>query len=64
MTTCAVCRLDNGLVINMIVAETTDLPPYGCQLIEVTEGTVCGIAWTWDGTKFIDPNPQPSGSDA
>lgn len=48
----------------MIVAETTDLPPYGCQLIEVTEGTVCGIAWTWDGTKFIDPNPQPSGSDA
>lgn len=59
MTICAVCRLDNGLVINMIVAEPTDIAPYGCQLIEVTEETPCGAAWTWDGTKFIDPNPQP-----
>lgn len=60
MTICAVCRLDNGLVINLIVAEPTDPAPYGCQLIEVIENPekpTCGIAWTWNGTEFIDSNP-------
>ena len=60
MTICAVCRLDNGLVINVIMAEPTDPAPYGCQLIEVPDGVHSGIAWTWDGTQFIDPSPQPN----
>jgi len=59
MKTCAVCRLDNGLVINVIHAEPTDLAPYGCQLVEVTNGTICGVSWTWDGVNFIDPHPKP-----
>ena len=59
MTICAVCRLDNGLVINTIMAEPTDSAPYGCKLIEIEEGVICGIAWTWNGTQFIDPKPQP-----
>jgi hypothetical protein len=57
MTICAVARLNDGLIINMIVAEATDLPPYGCQLIEVPEGIPCSIAWTWNGTNFINPYP-------
>ena len=61
MTICAVCRLDNGLVINLIVAEPTDPAPYGCQLIELIpdeKGNFkCSTAWTWNGTEFIDPNP-------
>ena len=24
-----------------------------CTLIEITQG---GIGWTWDGTKFVDPD--------
>jgi hypothetical protein len=60
MTVCAVCRLADGLVINLIIAEPTDEPPYGCQLIEVPEGTPCDLSWTWDGTQFIDSSPQPT----
>jgi len=55
-TKCAVCLLSDGLVINIIVAVPSDLPPDGCQLIEVMNGMLCDMGWTWDGTQF---NPPP-----
>ena len=58
MSNCAVCQLTDGLVINMIVAEPTDPPYDGTQLILIPDGVRCDIGWTWDGTTFIDPNPD------
>ena len=60
MTTCAVCQLSDGLVINIIIAEPTDPCPYpDCQLIETPDidGNNAQIGWYWNGTDFIDPNP-------
>ena len=59
MTTCAVCQLSDGLVINIIVAEPTDLPPADCELVETpTEsGSYARIGFNWNGTEFVDPNP-------
>lgn len=60
MTTCAVCQLSDGLVINVIVAELNDPCAEGCQLIVTpTEtGSYANIGFTWNGVQFIDPNPQ------
>ena len=61
MTTCAVCQLSDGFVINIIVAEPNQpCPQEGCQLITTpTEsGSYANIGFTWDGTQFVDPNPQ------
>ena len=55
---CAVCRLSDGLVINIIMALPSDTPQDGCQLVEVMNGQPCDIGWRWDGTSFTDPN-QP-----
>ena len=52
-TTCAVCRLSDGLVINIIVAQPSDPAPDGCQLVEIMTGQTCDIGWTWDGTQFV-----------
>jgi hypothetical protein len=59
MTTCAVCQLSDGLVINIIVADPTDPCADGCQLIVTpTEtGSYANIGFTWNGTEFINPNP-------
>jgi hypothetical protein len=57
-TRCAVCRLSDGLVVNIIVAIPSDLPPIDCQLIEIMNEQLCDIGWYYDGTTFIDPNPQ------
>jgi hypothetical protein len=58
MTTCAVCQLSDGLVINCIVAEPDDLPQEGCQLIKLKEAPYYTTrGWVWTGTKFINPNP-------
>lgn len=56
-TTCAVCRLDDGLVINLIVASPSDPAQEGCQLIEVTSDMDCEIGWTWNGSIFVPPAP-------
>ena len=64
MTTCAVYKLNNGLIINLIVAEPTDPCPYPeCALVSV-EGYTVAIAYSWNGTNFLDyygnivpPNP-------
>lgn len=55
MTTCAVCQLIDGLIINIIVAKPTDLPPDGTQLIETpdTDGNNAEIGGTWNGTNFL-----------
>jgi hypothetical protein len=59
MSTCAVCQLLDGLVINLIVAEPTDIPPDNCELIisPDVEGNYANIGFTWNGTIFINPNP-------
>lgn len=59
MTTCAVCQLSDGLVINIIIAEPTDAPPLDCQLVvtPTESGSYANIGFYWNGTDFIDPNP-------
>jgi len=51
MTVCAVIDSTNT-VINLIVAEPTDVAPTGCTLVEVPQ---CEIGYTWDGTRFNPP---------
>ena len=46
MSNCAVID-SNNTVINIIVAEPTDVPPEGCTLVEIP---FCDIGYTWDGT--------------
>jgi hypothetical protein len=55
MTTCAVCQLTDGLIINVIVADPTDLAPDGTQLVETpdVDGNNAQIGGTWDGTNFL-----------
>jgi hypothetical protein len=55
MTTCAVCQLTDGLIVNIIVAEPTDLAPDGTQLIETpdADGNNAEIGGTWNGTNFL-----------
>ena len=53
---CAVIDANN-LVVNIIMAEPTDLAPQGCFLIGINDGVFCDIGWSWDGANFIDPNP-------
>jgi hypothetical protein len=54
MATCAV--LDkNNVVVNIIVAEPTDLPPEEHILVLVNEGEFVDIGCIYDGVTF---NPQ------
>lgn len=55
---CAVVNKDDGIVVNIIIAEPTDLAPVGTYLIGIPEDTFCDIGWSCDGSSFIDPNPQ------
>lgn len=48
---CAVCQQSNGLVINIIMANTSDPAPSGCALVAVPDGVDCDIGWTWDGVS-------------
>jgi len=50
MAKCAV--IQDGLVVNIIVADITDTPPEGCFLIELP---FCDIGYTWDGVRFNPP---------
>ena len=54
MATCAVINLENQ-VVNLIVAEPTDIAPDGCSLIVTPDesGNFAQIGGTWDGTQFI-----------
>ena len=51
MANCAVIDKDN-IVIGIIVAELTDIPPEGCTLVEVP---FCDIGYVWDGKRFNFP---------
>lgn len=54
-TTCAVCRLSDGLVMNLIVAVPSDPAPDGCQLVEVMNGQSCNIGWFYADSAFQGP---------
>jgi len=55
---CAVCNLDTGLVVNVIMANPSDdCPVDGCCLVEIQDGVLCAIGDTWDGNSFINKNP-------
>jgi len=57
MTTCAVVQLTDTIIINIIVAEPSDIPPEGCELIETpdTFGNYAQIGGTWNGEMFVPP---------
>jgi len=57
-TNCAVCLLEGGLVVNIIVCAPTDLPPDGCELVEIMTGVFCDIGWSWNGVQFNPPIVQ------
>lgn len=53
---CAVCRNEDGLVVNTIVAEPNDPTPRpGFYLIGIELNTPVTNGCRWDGTKFLDP---------
>lgn len=54
-TTCAVVRLSDGLIINIIVAAPSDPAPDGCQLVEVMTGQPCDIGWYYANSVFNGP---------
>ena len=54
-TTCAVSRLSDGLVINIIIAAPSDLAPEGCQLVEIMSGQICDIGWYYANGVFNGP---------
>lgn len=61
-TRCAVCQIQDGLVVNIIIASPSDLAPDGCQLVEIMNDQLCDIGWYYDGVNFIDPNPVDEGT--
>jgi hypothetical protein len=54
---CAVVNETDGVVVNIIVAEPSDLAPLNCVLIGIPDDVFCDIGWKWDGVVFVDPNP-------
>jgi hypothetical protein len=50
MANCAVVQ--DGVLVNIIVAELTDTPPEGCILVELP---TYDIGYTWDGVRFNPP---------
>lgn len=51
MSICAVVDANN-VVVNIIVAEPTDVSPDGCTLVPLL---YCNIGDIWDGKKFNPP---------
>jgi hypothetical protein len=51
--------VDQGLVVNTIVLEEgfNWAPPPGCIIVPLSGSA--GIGWTWDGTQFVAPPPEP-----
>lgn len=31
----------------------------GNYLVKIEDGVLYGFGWIWDGSSFIDPNPEP-----
>jgi len=60
---CAVCQTPSGLVVNIIMADPTDLAPDGCFLVGISDDVWCDIGYTWDGNTFIaPPADEPAGA--
>lgn len=58
---CALVRNETGLVENIILANPeTDTPPVGYEIVAIEDGTPVGFGWIWDGSTFINPNPEPT----
>ena len=51
-------EIKEGVVTNVIVADTKEIAELvtGSTCVEYTDENPAGIGWTWDGTKFTDPN--------
>lgn len=56
----------NNVVINVIVADSLEIAQNvapamtnGLTAVEYTENNPAFIGWTYDGTTFINPDPQP-----
>lgn len=54
-TRCAVCRLSDGLVINIIIAFTNDIAPAGCKIVEIMNEQSCDIGWFYINGIFNGP---------
>lgn len=52
--------IENGVVINVIVADSLDVAEAVTekQCVEYTTENPAGIGWTYDGTTFVAPE-QP-----
>lgn len=55
MSVCAVVRIEDNKVENIIVAEPTYLPPNNTYLV-ICDDNLCDIGWIWNGIEFINPN--------
>jgi hypothetical protein len=51
----------DGLVVNVIVwgGETEYNAPDGLTVVAVPDGVGAGPGWTYDGTDWIEPPPEP-----
>lgn len=58
MSNCAVVNVTDNVVVNKIVAEPTDLAPLNTYLVLILSDMECDIGWVWNGTEFVNPNPN------
>jgi hypothetical protein len=51
--------INNGIVENVIVAESLEIAEQivSFTCVEYTDQNPAGIGWTYDGKKFIAPEP-------
>jgi hypothetical protein len=54
--------IENGIVINTILAETQTIAQEvtGLTCVEYTDENPAGIGYTYDGTNFIAPDITPT----
>ena len=52
--------VENNLVTNVIVVDTVEIAQEvtGKTCIEYNESNPAGIGWTYDGEKFVAPQPE------
>lgn len=52
--------VENNLVTNVIIADTLQIAEEvtGKTCVEYNEDNPAGIGWTYDGEKFIAPQPE------
>lgn len=60
MARCAVVQSSNNEVVNIIIAESSDLPPMGCFLVDIDNFPYVDIGWFYDPV-MVDFYPPLSG---